>query len=174
LRIFHLRLIARHLPFGLNQLHLERPRIDLRQQFAAPHELPFLEEHPHQLAVHPALHRDGVHRDHRTQTVQVDINFAGFGCRRHDRRAPRPHGGPLLRLAWLRFTGSGHQHIRPHGKQAGRTQPDQPSLQQGCKLHGFSHRRYSLRPSVTCACCVTRDRPRSRTARSSFHRRART
>ena len=49
------RRVAGHLPLGLGQLHLERPRIDLGQQVAALDGLALAEMDLHELAVDPGL-----------------------------------------------------------------------------------------------------------------------
>ena len=114
--IFQLRLIARHLPLSLDQLHFKGARVDLCQQLAIVHHLPFFEEHAHQLTVYPALDRDRIHRDDGSQAVQINIDLPGFRHRRHDRRIPRGHDRTLLRAAWLGFTGPGHQDVGAHSQ----------------------------------------------------------
>ena len=73
LRVLELRLIARHLPLGLGELHLERTGIDLREQVALLDELAFAERDPDELAVDAAPDGDGVHRGHRTEARQVNV-----------------------------------------------------------------------------------------------------
>ena len=64
-RVLEQRLVARELPGGERQLHLERPGIDLGQEVARLHHLAFLEGDLHQLAVHAAPDDDGVQRASR-------------------------------------------------------------------------------------------------------------
>ena len=99
LRVLELRRVARQLPFGLRQLHLERPRIDFRQQVALVHELPFLKRHLDQLPVDAAPHRHRVEGGHRAEPGQVHRHVA-LPHRRPPRRerAVRPTSWPR----WLR------------------------------------------------------------------------
>jgi len=54
LRVLEQGLVARQLPVGLLELHLERARIDLGQEIAGADKLPFLESQTHQLPRSPS------------------------------------------------------------------------------------------------------------------------
>ena len=68
----------------LHQLHLEGPRIDLREQLALAHHLAFREVHADELAIHPALDGDGVQGGDGTEPREAyrHVTLAGLG--RHD------------------------------------------------------------------------------------------
>ncbi len=100
------RLVARHLAFELRELRLVGARVDLGKEISLLHHLPFPEQYPHQLAVHPAAHGHRLERRHRAQAVQVDVDVAG-PCRRGDDRSraigveAAPAGRALLRVTRL-------------------------------------------------------------------------
>ena len=75
-RVLEQRLVARELPGGERELHLERPRVDLGEEVARLHHLALLEGNAHELAVHAAADHDGVERRHRAERVQVDVEAA--------------------------------------------------------------------------------------------------
>ena len=97
LGVFQLRLVARHLPFGLNQLHLERARINLGQQLAALDDLSLLEEHLHELSVDTAFHVNRIQRDDGTQAVEIHADVAMLPWST-SRRPTRPLIGAVIRL----------------------------------------------------------------------------
>ncbi len=70
----------RHLPLGLKQLHLERPRVDRGEEIAFLDDLALPEKDLHELAVDPALYRDRVEGGHGAETVDIDVHIALF-CR---------------------------------------------------------------------------------------------
>ncbi len=93
-RIFKLRLIARQAGPGLVESHLERPRIDDRQQVALIYVLPFFEIDLRQLSVHPAFYGNRVRGGHAAQALQIHRDVPQLGGRnrhRHHRlgRGPR-------------------------------------------------------------------------------------
>ena len=60
----------------LLQGHLERPRVDLREEIALLDDLAFLEPDLGQLAADLRLHRHRIERCHRAQLVQDDADVA--------------------------------------------------------------------------------------------------
>src|SRR5579885_2436318 len=71
--------VAGELPFGLRELDLERPRVDLGQEIALVDVLPLRERHLHQLAVDAAAHGDGVERRDAAEAAEVDGKVAAAG-----------------------------------------------------------------------------------------------
>ena len=95
-----------HLPLGLEELHLVRPRVDRCEEIAFLHDLSFPEMDLHELAVDPALYRDRIEGGHRSETADVKLHIAFFSGRRSHgngaRRGGRLGGSlwrPCLRLA---------------------------------------------------------------------------
>jgi len=85
LRVFQRRQILRQRPLGLRQFDLVRPRIDLGQQVAGLHHLPFDKIYFIELAIHPALDRHRVVRRHRSDRRDVLFQIADRGRHRRDR-----------------------------------------------------------------------------------------
>ena len=116
-RVLEQRLIVDELAFGLLQLHFIRPRIDLHQQVALVHDLPFFEQHLHQLAVHAALDGDGVDGRYSAQARYVDFDVAFRGPRRHHLRrpppAPRRPAAFAVPLRWRVAAGQKRLELRP-------------------------------------------------------------
>jgi hypothetical protein len=65
-------LVLRQLTLGLLQLHLEWPGIDLGKQISPVDEVPFAEDHPHQLPVDTRPDGDGVEGRDRPERRQAD------------------------------------------------------------------------------------------------------
>jgi len=82
-RVAEQRLVARQLALRLRQLHLERTRIDLREQVAGPDPLPFLEQDLRQLAVHARVDRHHVERGDGAEPGEID-GHVGRPSRRRD------------------------------------------------------------------------------------------
>ena len=80
-RVLQQRLVFRELAFGLRELDLERPRIDLGEQLARFDELAFAENHAHELPVDAASHGDGRERRHRAEAGQIHADVrSSRGC----------------------------------------------------------------------------------------------
>ena len=72
LGVLQLGLVLQQGALGLLHRHLVGARIDLRQQLTGLDHLPFLEQHPDQLATDPGTHIDRIERRHRTQRLFID------------------------------------------------------------------------------------------------------
>ena len=83
--ISQLRPVARHLSFGLSQLHLKWTRIDFGQQVTAANSLALFEPYLHQLPVDATPHRHGIERNNRPESVEIDADVARFRRCNHDR-----------------------------------------------------------------------------------------
>ena len=86
--LVELRLIAVAVGGHLIELGLVGTRIDLREQVAGMHGLPFGEVDPDELALDLAAHDDGVVGDHRADAAQVDRHVV-LGDRSGDDRHRR-------------------------------------------------------------------------------------
>ena len=95
----------------LVQRRLERARIDLEQGIPGLDLLPLLEQHLCDLAVHPALYRDGVERLNGPEPFQIHRHAAGFGAGRRHRHALRCGRG-LVRRRRPPVSGIPDQHAR--------------------------------------------------------------
>ena len=132
--VLELRAVARQLPLGLLELHLERPRVDLGEEVALVNELALPEGHVDELAVDPALHRHGVEGGDRPEAGQIDGEVAG-SCRRHHHR----HRRSLRRLDGGRRAPSerGSEPVRASGQREQGEQPRPPAALQ-FQWHGRS------------------------------------
>src|SRR6185503_12873219 len=74
-RVFEQCLVAGELALGLLQLHLERARVDLREQVALLDELPLGERDPQKLSFDPAPDGYRLQRRYRSEAVQIDVQL---------------------------------------------------------------------------------------------------
>ena len=89
-------LVADHLPLGLGQLRLIGPGIDFRQEGSLLDNLALLVIDLHQLAVHPALHGDGMDRGDGAEPGEIDADVPLFGRGRGHGHARLIEGRPWL------------------------------------------------------------------------------
>src|SRR5215469_12146297 len=104
LRILEKSLVLGELPLCLRQLHLERSRIDLGEEFASFYKLTLLESHAHQLTVDARADRDHVARGHSPERTEINVDAA----LRHWRRYYRQRFGVGIKAAFSapsRFVG---------------------------------------------------------------------
>ena len=78
-RVLALGLILGKLAFGLFELDLKRPRINLYENIALVHELTFSKGHIDNLTVNATAHRDGVKGGYGPEAVEVDGKVAALG-----------------------------------------------------------------------------------------------
>ena len=76
-RVRERRLILPALALGLGELDLEGPRVDLREEIAAMHELSLPEGDAEELAVDAAVDGDGVRGRDRSEPRESDGDVAG-------------------------------------------------------------------------------------------------
>src|SRR5207244_750116 len=90
LRVFQGGLILGHLPLGLRELDLERPRVDLDQEVTLFDELAFLERDLVDLAIHAGADGDVVQRRHGAEACEVDGEVTPGRGHGDDGRAAAP------------------------------------------------------------------------------------
>ncbi|MNT13948.1 hypothetical protein D3C72_1489330 [compost metagenome] len=81
------RLVPGQLAAGLGQHHLERPRVDFRQQLAGLDLLPLGKMQAQQLAIDARAHQHAVDRHHAAKGVEGQGQRAGVGLCRGDRHS---------------------------------------------------------------------------------------
>ena len=141
LRVLEQRVVARQLSLGLRELHLERARIDLGEQLAFLDDLALLEQHPHELPVDAAAHRDGPQRRDRAERIEIDVDV-GRARRRRDHRCPRRTAGTARPAGGGRRRGIGHGRELPVGEvPADREQDDHERPEPGAASRTVCGRR---------------------------------
>ncbi len=140
LRVFQQRLVASHGAFGLRELDLVGPGIDLCEQVALFDHLALAEHHRAQFAVDMRPDSDSVERYDRSQPVQVKIDIAGLG-RGSDHRLAAVHcvharlAARRLRARQFSAFGLGKNKICTAAEYAKRQQP-YPGTPPPCRGYG--------------------------------------
>ena len=113
-------LIMGHLPLGLGQQHLERPRVDKGQEITATHDLPLTEANLHELPVNAGLDGDRVEGSHIAEPRDIDPHIRLSSSLRRYRRGlgsslcRRLFGGPGCLRALVQVHPDGQERRQRH------------------------------------------------------------
>ena len=158
LRVFQLRLVARHLSVRLRQHHFERPRIDLREQVARLDILALAEGDAHQLSVDASADDDFVARGRPCPARRCRRRYCP--CARARRRRARCEAGITL-AARLGMVAAAMPEPVPGGQHGRDKAITAMTIQRARCERGPGRVRRAVRRPGPCPARVLEERARS-------------